>query len=1076
VTVRLSHLNLDDDLVVYGPVPPPLRQPKPSTSALQAADVGPSLQQRTQAVTPEVLGDVPLNPPEGQGVLGISDNRGLADEEVTFIVPEDSQGFVNIQISSFDGAYSNQPWMLRVEESEPIELPAGCKVPPLGAGGTTQALPATVGGSTLYLFNSKRYGDLYGSTAQAAAWSKLQTLAARTDAAGGTVIPIDAISSVAPALTAWEADPCSPGRTNDAVRALGAYLDTITAPYKYIVLVGDWTVIPTGLILDNTLYANERSYASTFYGTENTQYLSSYALGYMPSDDPYGDTSYSGFGPYVPEVAVGRLVEKPAEIEAQLDQYVARNGAIDPDTALVTGYDFLSDGANAISTGLEANVSNPDELINDVWSKDDLLAAMFPASNPPAISSINAHYDHYRALPADQNAAQTESILFTTSDVQPSAGRLVITIGCHSGTPVSDFLVSAGLAPDWDQTYAAKGAIGYVAQSTFGLGETAGVAYSEKLHALLAERLNGSLTVGQALVFAKQEYSAMPLQGGYDVKVIDGSGLYGLPMYSVGTGTIAPPPAPLPLVTDAATGLNVAAFSLSPTFTRVNATTGSYFTNGGNASFQNRRPIQPFSKLDVTQPAFIAHGALITAAVSNDQANFNAAFSRAIEDSAALSPELVGDATSPTRLQSISTFSTPAGPQQRLVISTGQFLADGVPDAEGIGTQRLFSSLAGIVYYAPASATDFSPPTFGPVSAFASSPTTIGFAVDVKDDGGTDAVKRLLALYKDGSGAWQSIELAHTAGSTRWSGGGAFTGSTAEWFLQAVDAFGNVGVISNKANIDPVVLPPNTGGITATVTGPQTNGWFTGDATVTISGAPGITSSLDGGTFQPNAVVVVSGTGLHTVAYQGSDGSNGITIVPIDVTNPTIAVKPGIAQTEVGTAISLTGLFTCGDAGSGVASCTASGFDTSTPTLNGATRTFTVTATDRVGRTSTATGQYRVLYAFRGFFQPVDNLPVVNSVKAGSAVPVKFSLGANYGLSIFAAGYPKSGPITCGVADAITNLEATLTAGASSLTYESGSNAYHYIWKTEKAWAGTCRQLILQLADGSVHRANFTFK
>ena len=452
-------------------------------------------------------------------------------------------------------------------------------------------------------------------------------------------------------------------------------------------------------MLDNTLFANERDYASTFYGAENTQYLSSYALGYLPTDDPYGDTSYSGEGAYIPEVAVGRLVEKPAEIDGQIDQYIARQGAIDPSTALVTGYDFLSDGATAISNGLKANVANPKELINDIWSKTDVLAAMFPTSNPPAIDSINAHYDHYRSLPADQNAAGTESILFTTSDLQATPGRLVITIGCHSGTPVSDLLVAAGLRPDWDQSYAAKGAIGFIAQHTFGLGETAGVAYSEKLHALLAERLDGALTVGQALVYAKQEYSSMPLTGGYDVKVIDGSGLYGLPMYRVGTGALTPPPAPLPLGTDAATGLQAATFNLSPSFTLVTASTGRYYTNGGNASFQNRRPIEPFTKLDVTQSGFIAHGALLTAAVSNDLANFNAAFSRAIEDRAAFSPELVGDATSPTRLQSIATFSTPTGLQQRLVISTGQFLADGVPDALGIGTQRLFSSFGGIVLY-----------------------------------------------------------------------------------------------------------------------------------------------------------------------------------------------------------------------------------------------------------------------------------------------------------------------------------------------------------------------------------------
>jgi hypothetical protein len=35
---------------------------------------------------------------------------------------------------------------------------------------------------------------------------------------------------------------------------------------------------------------------------------------------------------------------------------------------------------------------------------------------------------------------------------------------------------------------------------------------------------------------------------------------------------------------------------------------------------------------------------------------------------------------------------------------------------------------------------------------------------------------------------------------------------------------------------------------------------------------------------------------------------------------------------------------------------------------------------------------------------------------------------------------------------------------------------YQFNWKTDKACAGTCRQLILQLVDGSYHRATFRFK
>ena len=78
-----------------------------------------------------------------------------------------------------------------------------------------------------------------------------------------------------------------------------------------MVVVGGYDVLPPGLVLDNTTSVNERGYATTFLGGTNNQYLSDYALGYLPTDDVYGDTNYSGTGAYVPEAAVGRLVETP---------------------------------------------------------------------------------------------------------------------------------------------------------------------------------------------------------------------------------------------------------------------------------------------------------------------------------------------------------------------------------------------------------------------------------------------------------------------------------------------------------------------------------------------------------------------------------------------------------------------------------------------------------------------------------------------------------------------------------------------------------------------------------------------
>jgi hypothetical protein len=116
------------------------------------------------------------------------------------------------------------------------------------------------------------------------------------------------------------------------------------------------------------------------------------------------------------------------------------------------------------------------------------------------------------------------------------------------------------------------------------------------------------------------------------------------------------------------------------------------------------------------------------------------------------------------------------------------------------------------------------------------------------------------------------------------------------------------------------------------------------------------------------------------------------------------------------------------------------------------------------------------LYDFAGFFSPVDNLPTLNSVNAGRAIPVKFSLAGDQGLDIFEAGYPKSQQIACDSGALEDGVEETVTAGASTLTYDAASDRYTYVWKTEKAWAGTCRQLVLKLDDGTFHRANFKFK
>ena len=407
LTIHLSHLDVDDDLVVYGPDIVPLRTPHAGTTAPFVGDVPFVLGQRTQSITPEALRDVPQNA-AGQPALDVSDNRGLADEEVAVVSPDG--GTYTIQVSSFDGDYSNEPWQLRVERAAAIPLPSTCTNPPATGGGVTKPMPPVpANASTLYLFASKRFGDLYGLQAENDVWNGLQTLAARTDAAGGAVIPVDANAAVLSALNARAADPCSAAKANDVVRAVGTLLDNpqiVTPSVKYIVVVGDDAAgIPFGRILDNTAFANERGYTSTFYGNANNQYLSTYARGFLPTDDPLGDVNYTGTGPYVPELAVGRLVEKPTDILAQINQYVTRNGAITQAKALTTGYDFLSDGASRISAGFATRLgqANAQALINDTWSKFDAAERDVPADEPAA-----DHLDQRPLRPLPRAAGRRE--------------------------------------------------------------------------------------------------------------------------------------------------------------------------------------------------------------------------------------------------------------------------------------------------------------------------------------------------------------------------------------------------------------------------------------------------------------------------------------------------------------------------------------------------------------------------------------------------------------------------------------------------------------------------------------------
>jgi microsomal dipeptidase-like Zn-dependent dipeptidase len=250
-------------------------------------------------------------------------------------------------------------------------------------------------------------------------------------------------------------------------------------------------------------------------------------------------------------------------------------------------------------------------------------------------------------------------------------------------------------------------------------------------------------------------------------------------------------------------------------------------------------------------------------------------------------------------------------------------------------------------------------------------------------------------------------------------------------------------------------------------------GWSNGAVTVTFQCADalsGIAACEAGHVVGGGAAQSVSGAAEDVAGNLANAALSGINV---DLTPPVVQVT-GVAANSAYDfgSVPVAGCHTT-DALSGVS---ASATVAVTGGTSNGVGTFTVTcsgATDRAGNTGSATLSYSVRYVFTGFDPPVDNAPIVNAVKAGQTVPVKFGLGGDFGLDVLQGGLATSVSVGCssGVIDVI---EVTVTnPGASQFAYDPVSGRYQFNWKTDKAWAGTCRRLLVRLDDGTLHSAEF---
>jgi hypothetical protein len=246
------------------------------------------------------------------------------------------------------------------------------------------------------------------------------------------------------------------------------------------------------------------------------------------------------------------------------------------------------------------------------------------------------------------------------------------------------------------------------------------------------------------------------------------------------------------------------------------------------------------------------------------------------------------------------------------------------------------------------------------------------------------------------------------------------------------------------------------------------------------AGGSGLASCA--GTVANGAAIDTSSVGEKTFTVEATDNagnpaSKSVKYTVVDQAPPSISVTSPTEGAVYALGQRVPAAYACEDqqGGSGVASCAgtvANGAPIDTDSFG--QHTFEVTSSDNAGNRATKVVTYSVAYSFDGFLWPVKNPPKVNKWKAGVPVPIRFSLDGFRGPKPEADGYPRS--TRCGGGDTEVIARAAKKKKKPMFTYVRGRDQYVMLWKTDKKWAGSCREFVLMLDDGSVHTAQFQFK
>jgi uncharacterized delta-60 repeat protein len=750
--------------------------------------------------------------------------------------------------------------------------------------------------------------------------SKLALFAARTDVMG-VVVDVAGDARVSALKQQAAANPACPFAKNLVAQEIKGIVDTYaTNPLLYVVIVGNDAAIPFFRSPDTSGLGDESNYVPPVQSNSTSD--ASLRLDFVLSQDGYGSKTTialpsSDFP--VPGLAVGRLVETPVEIAGIIDAYVSIDGVVVPGSSLVTGYDFLAQAANAVTTELQAGIGAggvADSLVTPdgvspqdpaSWTSSQLAAKLFGSRHD--IIFLAGHFSANSALAADFSTS------LITTDLAASqtnfTNSIVFSAGCHSGYNLvdADAIPGVTLPLDWAQAFARKKAT-LIAGTGYQYGDTDFIKFSEQIYLNLARQFRagtGAIPVGAALVAAKLDYLvATPDIRGIPEKALLEATLYGLPMLAVnmpsgrgassGSGGVI---TPVLVASGPAHDLGLMTYDLglSPSLTSHSVTlknlgggpdvAASYLSGPDGVATNPGDPVLPLAMVNVTptDSNLVLRGIGLRAGIFNDSAPMFPFTAAPTTELRGAHVPFLSQVFYPARMWSPNYFGALAGSGgTELLVTPTQHRAANFVD--GSSTRRSFSSLNVRLYYS------------GNLSqaALSEAPTIVGldaqpdaggvlFAVQVVGDPAASIAQVWITYTSDGANVWASLDLTQcvssvpngplpaTCGATNdsrlWTGRLAVAPTNLKYLVQAVNGVGLVTLDDNLGSFHGLEVAPPTKSTIAFISAP---------ATATIGDSVAFTVQLTLTGSVAGRTVSVTAGGVSRLGTTAGDGTATVTI------------------------------------------------------------------------------------------------------------------------------------------------------------------------------------------------------